>query len=171
MKLGPFRLKIRPSALIVPALCMGYGLYQYVNVRRLPDSTVNLVLIEPVFILMVIFTIWVLAREIEVGRESAGPKNRADLPSQQATTALLQGSSAKKLGAFVGLSGLYLWLIEPVGFIPCNLAFLMAAMRLLGVKRWSFLVILPVVATAALYLLFEVWMQVPIPAGLLDFYR
>ena len=150
---------------------MGYALYQYINVRGLPDSEINLVLIEPVFVLMVIFTVWVLAREVEVCRENAVPKDRADRPSQQGGSALLRGSSAKKLGAFMGLSGLYLWLIEPVGFIPCNLFFLMVSMLLLGVKRWSLLVIIPVVATAAIFLLFEVWMQVPIPAGLLNFYR
>ncbi len=57
MKLGPYRIRIRPGALIVPALCMGYALYQYINVRGVPDSEINLVLIKPVFILMVIFSV------------------------------------------------------------------------------------------------------------------
>jgi hypothetical protein len=166
VKIGPYRVCIRPGALIVPALCMGYGLYQYLYVRQLPDK-INLILIEPVFVLMVLFTLWVLAREIKISRQMSG-EEKPD-PSRTIVRASRLSASGKKMAVFALLSGLYLVLMEPVGFIPCNMAFLLAAMVLLGVRRRPVLIILPVVGTAVIYLLFQVWMDVPLPAGLLDF--
>jgi len=170
MKVGPYRISIRTSALIVPGICTGYGLYQYLNVRQLPDSKINLVLIEPVFVMMVFFTLWVLVREVEFRREKAEGEPEADNSSKRGTFRLwLRSSSTKKVGGFMLLSGLYLGLVEPVGFILCNFAFLVAGMLLLGVRSWPLLVILPAAATAVIYLLFQVWMQIPVPAGFLDF--
>jgi hypothetical protein len=166
VKVGPYRVNIRLSTLIVPGLCMGYGLYQYLNVRQLPNK-INLVLIEPVFVLMVFFTLWVLAREINIRREMSGEEELE--PSKPIVRKRRLSASAGKMVAFALLSGLYLALVQPVGFILCNMAFLLAAMLLLGVRRRSVLIILPPAATGAIYLFFQVWMDVPIPAGLLDF--
>jgi hypothetical protein len=80
MKIGPYRVTIRLGALIVPGLCIGYGIYQYLTVRQLPDSDINLVLIEPVFLLMIIFTLWVLAQSTEIQREEAIEEPQADSP-------------------------------------------------------------------------------------------
>ncbi|MBW2307808.1 MAG: tripartite tricarboxylate transporter TctB family protein [Deltaproteobacteria bacterium] len=170
MKLGPYRIRIKLRALVIPFLCMGYGLYQYLNVRQLPDSEINLVLVEPVFVLMVIFTFWILVKDMEIRRENGEKKGRADGSFLGSTNRLLPRSpAARKSWAFIGLSILYLGLIQPVGFIVCNPAFLVAGMLLLGVRKWPVLTILPAAATAAIYLLFRMWMQVPIPAGFLDF--
>jgi len=56
------------DALIVPALFFGYGLYQFLYVRQLPDSEINLVLIKPVFFLMMASTLCILVRNIKIER-------------------------------------------------------------------------------------------------------
>jgi hypothetical protein len=169
MKIGPYRVTIRLGALIVPGLCIGYGIYQYLTVRQLPDSDINLVLIEPVFLLMIIFTLWVLAQSTEIQREEAIEEPQADSPPKKAKKGfLLRSPEARKLGSFVLLFGLYVSLIQPLGFVLCNMLFLGGCMFLLGVRRWHLLLIIPAVATAAVYLLFQLWMQAPIPEGILE---
>jgi hypothetical protein len=164
MKLGPYRIEFRPGALVVPAIFFSYGLYQYLNVRNLPDRKTNLILIEPVFVLMIIFTVWIICQNIRVKRveDQGSVEPRARFRPDK-------WADIKKYGLFVLLTTLYLGLIPYVGFIICNLIFLPACMLLLGVTQVKLLLALPAGATLGVYLLFQLWMQVPVPQGVLSF--
>ena len=164
MRLGPYKIGFRPGALVVPAIFFSYGLYQYLNVRGLPDRKTNLVLIEPVFILMVVFTIWIVCQNLKIRR-----MDDKDRPGTETEPAPGQKAGIKKYGLFILLTALYLGFIPYIGFIICNLVFLTVCMLLLGVTRLRLLLILPAGATLGVYLLFQLWMQVPVPQGILSF--
>lgn len=163
MKLGPYKIGFRAGALVVPAIFFSYGLYQYLNVRSLPDREINLVLIQPVFILMVIFTAWVICQNLRIRRVG----NMDPAPETEAPAG--KKADIKKYAFFILLVLLYLSLMPYIGFIICNLVFLTACMLLLGVKRLKLLLLLPAGATFGVYLLFAFWMQLPLPRGILSF--
>jgi hypothetical protein len=162
MKLGPYWVNVRLSGLVVPALLFGFGLYQYLFVRQLPDSQINLMLIEPVFILMALFTLVSVVRNTTIRRED---KKGQELPSSPGGEII----NKKRVIAFVVISGLYVGLMPFAGFILCNLVFIFVCMRFLGEKKWKLLIIVPVAATAAIYLTFQVWLELSLPQGILDF--
>ena len=162
MKLGPYRVDFRPGGLIVPGVFFAFGLYQYLYIRQLPDSGINLVLIRPVFFLMVIFTFWTIVRNVKVQRADDGGREKPGPPSGGTV-------NKKKVLAFMGLAGLYLGVMPFAGFILCNLVFIPVCMRFLGEKKRTLLILIPVVATAVIVLVFQVWLEIPLPEGLLHF--
>jgi hypothetical protein len=162
MKLGPYRVDFRPAGLIIPGVFFGFGLYQYLYIRQLPDSDINLVLIRPVFFLMVIFTFWIVVRNVKVQR--ADDRGRAEPAPPSGGTV-----NKKKVLAFMGLAALYLGLMPVAGFILCNLIFIPVCMRFLGEKKKTLLILIPVAATAVIVLVFQVWLEIPLPEGVLHF--
>ena len=158
MKLGPYRVSVKPGALIVPGIFFGFALYQYLYVKHLPNSETNLVLIEPVFVLLTLFTIWVLVQNVKLKRDDSQEEPPVKHTPEET-------SSRRRLRWFTLITVLYIVCIPILGFVITNLAFLLVCMRYLQEKRWKLLVIVPLAATVGVYLLFEVWIQMPLPSG------
>jgi putative tricarboxylic transport membrane protein len=63
------------------------------------------------------------------------------------------------------LTGAYVGLLERVGFLATTTAYLLAFAVVLGERRWARLVAFAVVVPVAIYLLFDVTLNVPLPRG------
>ena len=75
MKLGPYRIHLRPSGLIVPGLFFGFALYQYLYISSSPTVTSIWCSSSLSFILMIVFTFWAYCAERE---DSASGRREAE---------------------------------------------------------------------------------------------
>lgn len=76
---------------------------------------------------------------------------------------------SKKLLAFLGLTLVTLLLFKTLGAVICIFLFLLISMLILGVKNKLLIVLVPLLMDVFVYLVFKVWLAVPLPAGLLTF--
>ena len=76
---------------------------------------------------------------------------------------------SKKLLAFLGLTLATLLLFQTLGAVIGIFLFLLASMLILGVKNKLLIVLIPLLMDAFVYLVFKIWLAVPLPAGLLTF--
>ncbi len=60
---------------------------------------------------------------------------------------------------------IYIYLATLIGFIPSSIAFLLLSFFMLGVRRWWLLISLPPAVTLAVYYLFSVLLNIPLPSG------
>jgi putative tricarboxylic transport membrane protein len=61
----------------------------------------------------------------------------------------------------------YALIVDPVGFIPTTFIFLVAWMQVIERLRWRTTISISVGTTAALYLIFVWFLEVPVPQGFL----
>ena len=74
-----------------------------------------------------------------------------------------------KLLAFLALTLVTLLLFKTLGFVICVFLFLLLSMLVLGVKNKLALLLVPLLMDVCTYLVFVVWLEVPMPSGLLTF--
>lgn len=70
------------------------------------------------------------------------------------------------VGALAGLV-LYSLLLEPIGFLPATFLLLTGLARLLAAPGWTAPVVFGALGTGGSYALFDLWLGVPLPEGLL----
>ena len=68
-----------------------------------------------------------------------------------------------------GLTLVTLLLFKTLGAVICIFLFLLISMLILGVKNKLLIVLVPLLMDVFVYLVFKVWLAVPLPAGLLTF--
>lgn len=76
---------------------------------------------------------------------------------------------SKKLVLFTVMALAMLLLFETLGAVPCIWLFLTGAMFLLDVRSKMVLLLVPFIETVFIYLVFKVWLAVPLPPGILTF--
>ncbi len=92
--------------------------------------------------------------------EAAGPAaDPVPHPDQEHT-----GSALKMIVGFLLLAA-YIYLLDPIGFIPASLLFAVGFMMLVGERRWYVLLLFPVVAITALLGIFTQLLVVALPRG------
>lgn len=62
-----------------------------------------------------------------------------------------------------------LLVLEKAGFLVTTTLFVAAVIFGLGVRSWLTLATVPIVAAVSLYVVFAVWLKVPLPKGILAF--
>ena len=77
------------------------------------------------------------------------------------------GREWKNILLVIGALLLYMPMLEKLGFIFSTLFFMGALLRIIERKRWHLVMIFAFVSTIATYLIFEVWLQTPLPKGFL----
>jgi hypothetical protein len=60
-------------------------------------------------------------------------------------------------------------LLDELGFLIATTLFMAAMIYALGERSWRMLLIVPPLSALALYLVFAVWLRVPLPKGLITF--
>ena len=73
----------------------------------------------------------------------------------------------KRLGLLVLSMVVYILIFKPVGYLISTAALLYAAMKIGKVKGWKIPAAVSVLASVFFFLVFKVFLAVPLPAGLL----
>lgn len=68
----------------------------------------------------------------------------------------------------LGAGAVYTALLRPVGFLPMTILFILALMLLLGARKPLVLALVPLAATAGVWLVFERLLLISLPTGLLS---
>ena len=108
-------------------------------------------------ILVALSLILLISRFLDRGGR-AGPKEEP-MPGGLALSRIL-----KVLGALC----LYVLILEPLGFILTTFLFMIVLLRL-EPRKWMFILLVSIGATAFFFVLFKVLLRVPLPSGLLAY--
>jgi hypothetical protein len=115
-----------------------------------------------------VFLLLAFGHLIQGARKGKGEEGRGGAGSQAGSfKAFLQQGGEAKAFILIVVFILYLFLIKGVGFYISNLLFVVGSSRLLGAKDWARPSALAVGIDLFCYLLFEVWLKVSLPKGLL----
>ena len=110
-------------------------------------------------IIMVILSMMVLG--------SALKKKGEDQEAQAKERFFPQRNSLKKIGlALIGLFGYWL-LLEFLGFLITTFLFLIFLLKFIEPQRWTTALTTAILATGLSYLLFNLWLKVQMPIGVL----
>lgn len=64
-----------------------------------------------------------------------------------------------------------LLVLDKLGFLLTTAAFMLVVVYGLGSRSWRTLVSMPLAAAIGLYVVFAVWLQVPLPKGIITFFE
>lgn len=151
--------------LLMDAFALAYAL----SARGLSGES----MMFPGFLLagIVIFSVMCIRQSVHFRREAE------DSPAEEASGAeKAAGPEAGfgitgKLAAFTLLVLAALVCFRPLGAVVSIFLFLLISMLILGVRSKALLVLIPVVMDVFVYLVFKVWLAVPLPAGILSFLK
>ena len=76
----------------------------------------------------------------------------------------------RRVALMLGALAVSLLVLEKLGFLLTTTLFVAVVIFGLGVRSWAMLVSVPLIAAIALYVVFAVWLSVPLPKGILDFF-
>lgn len=79
------------------------------------------------------------------------------------------GVKLQKLIFVILMLLLYGVLIETFGFIVCSFLLLLVTIRYVGSQTWRATLLVSILSSVGSYVLFEVWLSVPLPRGILGF--
>ncbi len=75
----------------------------------------------------------------------------------------------RRVALMLGALALALVLFDKLGFVIVTTLFMAAVVFGLGVRSWRTLATVPILAAIGLYVVFAVWLHVPLPQGVLTF--
>lgn len=141
--------------LVAPVLMFGWSLYYFMQVsHQKPQSQY---LIRPVFYVVTLLFAVIVYREVRAWHaEHTTDGSKSKLESKEVAV----------VATLVGGSALYLFLLPYAGFLCLTPVFLALAFRYLKAS-WRSTLLLAVGLTAFVYIVFDVLLGVPLPAGLL----
>jgi putative tricarboxylic transport membrane protein len=73
--------------------------------------------------------------------------------------------SAWTLILFLGTMALATLFFNPLGYPLISFLLMVALLRILGMKRWAFNILLSLVTAGVSYILFVGWLKIPLPKG------
>ena len=76
----------------------------------------------------------------------------------------------RRVALMLGALAVSLLVLEKLGFLVTTTLFVAVVIFGLGVRSWVMLLSVPLIAAIALYVVFAVWLSVPLPKGILDFF-
>uniref|UniRef100_UPI004047143F tripartite tricarboxylate transporter TctB family protein n=1 Tax=Orrella sp. TaxID=1921583 RepID=UPI004047143F len=164
------------SEIVVLLLIFGFSADYYFEVSALPSRTINLLLIQPVFMVIAISTIaliFIMVRDAL--RSSATSVSVQSSPTKDVVAAALSDSSAGpvdphfiKNGIAFGVCTLaYVLLLDRLGFISSSLLYLSILIYLLGGRSFWLTVVLPIAVVGFLYVTMSILLKFPLPQGFL----
>lgn len=163
MKIGKYNINIKnPSGMvlliIIITTVVGYMLQSYDMF-----SSRGMMLVRITLYAMCFFVVFVIKEEIEINKIEDEKEKSKDIFD---INKWINNEETMKTFSFLSLMIIYLFSIPKLGFIISTLIFPAAIMNRLGLKSIKQLIIIPIVLTAAVYLMFEVWLLIPLPKGI-----
>ena len=61
------------------------------------------------------------------------------------------------------------WLLDTLGFVAVTVVFMAVMLWALGERSWSIFATVPLLSAIGLYVVFAVWLRVPLPKGIINF--
>ncbi|WP_158736926.1 tripartite tricarboxylate transporter TctB family protein [Alteribacillus sp. YIM 98480] len=150
--------------LFLPALIFIFITIYFLEVQGLDDPR-DRMLITPIYWVMAAFFPIILFQEWKNWK--AAKPDKKEKEEEETESYEVDAPLSKKALSFMVSIFLYLFLIEHIGFVLITIIFLPTLMWLLGTKDWKLLVFLPIIVTGALYVLFVIWLEIPLPTGIL----
>ncbi|MEW6672288.1 MAG: tripartite tricarboxylate transporter TctB family protein [Thermodesulfobacteriota bacterium] len=155
---------------IIGVILLGVAFFYYYSTRDLPPPSVTEKLGASFFPILLTITLAVLSILLLISslraRNSSDGKAAIAGGDRLEEDAFAAGEiSYPFLFGTMGLSVLYVALLNAIGYIVSTPLFILAMVRLLGLKQWSKGIAISIVLTAVLYLLFGKALGVPLPAG------
>ena len=77
----------------------------------------------------------------------------------------------RRVRLMLGALAVSLLLLEWLGFLVTTTLFMAVVVFGLGVRSWRMLASVPLVSAIGLYVIFAVWLRVPLPKGILAFFE
>lgn len=152
--------------MFIPSLILLWATYYFLEVKKLPEK--NAILIQPVFILLVVFYFVNLFIDYkETKAEAAMQAEQVTDSEQQMQTKTPAEKKNYRLVAVFALLLMSVVLIEPLGFLITIPLLVASILWIMDVRRWIPLIIMPLVLTAIVYFVFGVFLNVPLPPGIL----
>lgn len=165
---------MKKSDAVIGVLLLALAVFYYLSTRDLPPPSVTEKLGAGFFPILLTITLVVLSilllgssffsRKNQDGKAAIAGGERLE---EDAFTA--EEISYPILLSTMGLSILYVALLNFSGYLLTTPLFIIALVRILGMKQWVNIIALAAVLTAALYLLFGWALGVPLPAGIFEY--
>jgi hypothetical protein len=76
--------------------------------------------------------------------------------------------AARRVVLFMAAVAVSTALLQPIGYVASSFLLMLGLLRVLG-SRWSASVLVAALSAAACYVLFVLWLRIPMPAGPLGF--
>jgi putative tricarboxylic transport membrane protein len=71
-------------------------------------------------------------------------------------------------GAFsLAVSFLYVFLLDPLGFVLATFLLILFLLKIMGAKKWVIPILISVLTVVVSYFIFEVWLRINFPKGIL----
>ena len=71
-----------------------------------------------------------------------------------------------KVGALLAVLAAYVFFLEPLGYALCTFLLVLFMLRVTDPQRWAVALSMSAIAAVGSYVLFAVWLSVPLPPGL-----
>ena len=113
---------------------------------------------------------WVAAGLVCVGLFLTAKGIRPGIALQKAI-AWPDAGAWRRVAVILGALALALILLEQLGFVIVVTVFMAVVMYSLGVRSWRMLATVPLLTAIGLYVIFAVWLRVPLPRGVLVFFE
>lgn len=150
-------LKYRKGELLVPLVMFGYATYYYIEVRSLPKSKTNLLLIGPIYWMMAIavvsYFIVSYVKYVRANKPQKQEKSELEVTDKKATV------------AFLGLTCAYVFSLGWLGFVFSSWLYMLLLLIAFSVTRKAVLLFLPLLTALFIYVTFDVWLGIPLPKG------
>lgn len=152
--------------IIVATAILAFALFYLFDISDLKNPQDKLLVNPVIWIIVILYPIiiwqeWRTFKEEQPKEEKTDSQN--DENSSETTTRM-----TKRIFLFMLTTFVYLLLIDFVGFIITTVLYIPILMWILGTKSKKVLIILPIVTTIALYILFDLLLEIPLPHGILE---
>ena len=96
---------------------------------------------------------------------------RASLVTPEEEITWPEASGWRRVGLVLGALAASLLLLEWLGFMVTTTLFMAVVVFGLGVRSWRILASVPLGSAVGLYMIFAVWLRVPLPKGIFAFFE
>ena len=159
MKFGGYRIRLKSYAdLFIPILFAAVLIYYMAGSRRILHTDA-MIFIKPVGFLMALSLLFVIKQELVIQKIDDNLAIDKEI--------FFTKEEFIKFVGFALLVLLYIFGLPYAGFIAATLVFPVVAMLFGGVRSVKILILAPVILTTCIYVLFKIFLMVPLPIGVL----
>ena len=160
-----YRISLSSGEIIIPLIALLFVLSYYFEVINLSPKT--LLLVKPTLYLCFILSLFIFFKDgIKVSKipKSAPPTLEHNLPGLAKKIGILLRNKTARVILITPIAFLA---IEKLGFIPIAFLYIIFTMYLLGQRKVLIFIFIPPVILLAIYFVFQVYLHVPLPMGIL----